>query len=66
MNVSELLIANGGSLDETAAIKPVVRIAYGCDRSSKPNDKCYWDAGLGLWMENDETSRARVLLGREK
>lgn len=61
MDVSELLIASGDSLDGIATIQPVVRAAYGCIRSSKPNDHCYWDSDFGLWMEDDASFRARIL-----
>lgn len=66
MNLTDIFVANGGSLDEMSAIKPVVRIAYSSDQSLRPNDHCYWDGELGLWMENDEAFRARILAGSEK
>lgn len=66
MNLTDNFVANGGSLEEMSAIKPVVRAVYGCIRSSKPNDHCYWDSDFGLWMEDDATFRDRIISEQSK
>lgn len=54
--------ATGSDLDKLImlAIPHKCRISYGSDESTRPNGNCYWDADLGLWIENDQHFRARI------
>lgn len=52
--------ATGSCLDRIAELNSVCRASYGPDQSVKPNDNCYWDNDLGLWMEDDATFRVRI------
>lgn len=61
MDVKDLLMVDCNNLDALATIKPVVRTAYSSDSQVKPNGHCYWDADLGLWLDDDATFRARII-----
>lgn len=41
-------------------IPNVSRINYGNDNQNKPNNFCYWDDDITLWVEDDEHLRDRI------